>query len=77
LEPITDVYTANESLQILWGYFKVPEIDLKLTLKEIKYLQLTLVDEWDTLTTHYTKELVTRDKLDLLSIMSRGLPMFT
>jgi hypothetical protein len=76
LEPILDVYTANESLQILWGHFKVPEVDLKLTLKEIKYLQLTLVDEWDTLTTHYTKQLVTQDKLDLLSIMSKGLPMF-
>ena len=77
MEPILDVYTANESLQLLWAHFKEPEVELKLTIREVKHLQLTIIDEWDTLTTHYTKQLVTQDKLDLLSIMSKGLPIFT
>jgi hypothetical protein len=77
LEPILDVYTANESLQLLWVHFKEPIVELKLTTEEVKHLQLIIIDEWDTLTTQYKKQLVTQDKLDLLSIMSKGLPIFS
>ena len=76
MEQLQNAYTANESLQLLWIHYKEPIADLALTLRELKYLQLTIIDEWDTLTTHYKKQLVTQDKLDLLSIMSRGLPIF-
>lgn len=76
MEPVLDVYTANESLQLLWVHFKEPIAELKLTKEELKYLQLVIIDEWDTLTTQYKKQLVTQDKLDLLSIMSKGLPIF-
>jgi hypothetical protein len=76
LEQILDVYTANESLQLLWAHFEEPAVELKLTAQEVKHLQLTIIDEWDTLTTQYKKQLVTQDKLDLLSIMSKGLPIF-
>jgi hypothetical protein len=77
LEPILDVYTANESLQLLWVHFKEPVVELKLTTEEVKHLQLIIIDEWDTLTTQYKKQLVVQDKLDLLSIMSKGLPIFS
>lgn len=77
MEPILDVYTANESLQLLWVHFKEPIVELKLTTEEVKHLQLIIIDEWDTLTTQYKKQLVTQDKLDLLSIMSKGLPIFS
>lgn len=73
---ITEKYNANESLQLLWVHYKEPIVDLQLTEEEIKYLQLTIVDEWDTLTTHYKKQLVTQDKLELLSLMSNGEPIF-
>lgn len=73
---VTEKYTANESLQLLWVHYKEPIVDLQLTEEEIKYLQLTIVDEWDTLTTHYKKQLVTQDKLELLSLMSNGEPIF-
>lgn len=77
MEQIQDVYTANESLQLLWIHFKETEVNLCLTKAELKYLQLVIITEWDTLTTHYKKELVSKDKLDLLSIMSKGLPIFS
>lgn len=77
MDTITEVYTANESLQLLWIHYKEKEtINLGLTLKELKYLELTVIHEWDTLTTHYKKQLVSNDKLDILSKMSTGVPYF-
>lgn len=72
-------FTANQALQLLWVHFVQPKeykVNLKLTKAEVKHLQLELLDKWDTLTTHYKKQLVTKDKLDLLRIMSRNEPMF-
>jgi len=77
MEPVLEVYTANESLQLLWVYHKEPMVDLQLSLRELKSLQLTVVDEWDTLTTHYKKKLVSQDKLEILSIFSNKKPLFT
>ncbi len=77
MEPILDVYTANESLQLLWVHFKEPIVELKLTTEEVKHLQLIIIDEWDTLTTQYKKQLVVQDKLDLQYNMYKGLPIFS
>lgn len=73
---ITENYNANESLQLLWVHYKEPIVDLQLTDEEIKYLQLVILDEWDTLTTVYKKQLVTTDKLELLSLFSNGKEIF-
>ena len=77
MEPILDVYTANESLHLLWVHFKEPIVELKLTTEEVKHLQLIIIDEWDTLTTQYKKQLVVQDKLDLQYNMYKGLPIFS
>jgi len=71
-----EVYTANESLQLLWVWYKEPKVDLKLSIGELKVLQLNIIDEWETLTTHYKKKLVSQDKLEILSAFSKNEPMF-
>lgn len=70
-------FSANQALQLLWIHFKEEsKYNLGLTKAEVKHLQLCLIDQWDELTTHYRKQLVTKDKLELLSKMSNGEPMF-
>lgn len=73
---IADRYTANESLQLLWVHFKEPSVDLKLTDEELSYLKLTVIDEWETLTTVYKKQLVTTNKLEFISLCSRNQELF-
>lgn len=76
MEPLPEKYTANESLQLLWVWYKEPIVDLKLSVSEIKQLELTIIDEWETLTTPYRKHLISKDKLEVLSAMSNGRSIF-
>ena len=76
MDTINEIYTANESLQLLWIYYKEETFNLELSLDELKYLELTVIDEWDTLTSLNKTLLVSKDKLDTLSKMSKGLPYF-
>lgn len=76
MEPITDHYNGKEALGILWAYYKMPEVNFRLSQRELKYLNLVVIDEWDSLVSPYKKELVTKDKLELLSTMSKGQPIF-
>jgi hypothetical protein len=70
-------FSSNHALQLLWIHYKEEaKYQLKLTKEEVKHLQLCLIDDWDELTTHYKKQLVTLDKLELLSLMSNGQPIF-
>ena len=73
-----DHFTSNQALQLLWILEKENEkYKLVFTKVELRHIQLYLIDKWDELTTHYKKQLETKDKLDNIAKMSRGLPLFT
>lgn len=70
-------FTSNQALQLLWILEKEQdEYQLELSLKEIKHLQLCVIDDWNNLTTHYKKQLKTQDKLENISRMSNNSPIF-
>jgi hypothetical protein len=73
-----DHFTSNQALQLLWILEKENDkYKLVFTKVELRHIQLCLIDKWDELTTHYKKQLETKDKLDNIAKMSRGLPLFT
>jgi hypothetical protein len=73
-----DNFNSNQALQLLYVHEKEShKYDLSLTNVELRHIQLCLIDKWDELTTHYKKQLETKDKLDNIAKMSRGLPLFT
>lgn len=70
-------FSGNQALQLLWILEKENHLyNLELTEAEVKHLRLCLLEDWGNLTTPYRKELVTRDKLEFLSRVSNGLPIF-
>jgi len=73
MEPeITDVFTANEAMQLLVIHFLYKEHKINLSPREVKHLELSVIDEWELLSPAYRRMLVTKDKLDLLRLMSRN-----
>ena len=70
-------FSGNQALQLLWILEKEnQEYNLELTKEEVSHLRLCLLEDWANLTTPYKKQLVSRDKLETLSRMSNGLPIF-
>lgn len=70
-------FSSNQALQILWILEKENDkYKLELTKVEISHLKFCLLEDWNNLTTPYKKQLVTKDKLELLSRMSNNLPIF-
>ena len=70
-------FTANQSLQLLWILEKENEkYELELTEEEVKHLQFCLIEQWDDLTTHYKKQLKSKDKLDIRQLSTRQQPIF-
>ena len=70
-------FTANQSLQLLWILEKENDkYELELTEEEVKHLQFCLIEQWDDLTTHYKKQLKSKDKLDIIQLITRQQPIF-
>ena len=59
-----EIFTSNQALELL--AFKP-----LLTKEDEAYLKLTVILDWDNLSPDRKETLVTLDKLELLSIMSR------
>lgn len=71
-------FSANQALQLLWILEKEnSKYELELTKEEQQHLRMCLIEDWSNLTTPYKKQLVTQDKLDTISLMSRGEPIFS
>lgn len=76
MEPL-DTFSANQALQLLWILEKEnSKYELEFTKAEVKHLQLCLISQWDELTSHYKKHLISRDLLYIISVMSNNLPIF-
>lgn len=73
---INDHFTNNQALNLLWVNQKDTKVNLELTKEELSHLQLIVIDEWDTLDSPYKKELVSKDKLIILSLMTKQEPIF-
>lgn len=70
-------FSANQALQLLWVLEKEnSKYELELTSEEIKHLQMSVISQWDDLTTHYKKMLLKRDLHGTLLQMVRNLPIF-
>lgn len=72
-----DMFSANQSLQLLWILEREnSKYKLELTKEEISHIRFCLLEDWSNLSTPYKKHLVTQDKLDILSLLSNNLPIF-
>ena len=72
-----DMFSANQSLQLLWILHKENDkYNLELTKEEISHIKFCLLEDWNNLTTPYKNNLVSKDKLDILSLLSNNLPIF-
>jgi len=69
-------FTSNQALNLLWVNQKDPEVNLELTKEELRHLQLTVIDEFDFIDSPYKKELVSKSKLEILSLMTKQEPIF-
>ena len=73
MEPeITDVFSSNEAMQLLVIHFRYPEHKIYLSHKEVKHLELSVIDDYELLSPAYKRMLLKTDKLELLRLMSRN-----
>lgn len=72
-----DMFSANQALQLLWILDKEKDkYKLELTKEEISHIRFCLLEDWSNLSTPYKNYLVTKDKLEVLSLLSNNLPIF-
>ena len=71
-----DHLTSNQAVNLLWANQKDTQVNLEVTLVELRHLQLIVIDEWDTIDSPYKKLLVSKDKLEILSLMTKKEPIF-
>jgi hypothetical protein len=69
-------FTSNQALNLLWVNQKDTRVNLELTKEELRHLQLIVIDEFDTIDSPYFKELVSKDKLEILSLLTKQEPIF-
>ena len=73
---IQEHFTGSQALGLLWVDQKDTLVHLELTKAELRHLQLTVIDEFEFIDSPYRKKLITKDKLELLSLMLNQKPIF-
>lgn len=72
-----DILTGNQALQLLWILEKENnKFKLEFTKEELSHIRFCLIGNWDDLTTPYKDNLVSMDKLEVLSKLANNLPIF-
>ena len=71
MEPL-EQFNANEAAQLLFIHHKHKEYKINLSTQEIRHLELSMIDDWDNLSKAYLRQLVSNDKLEILSAMSNN-----
>lgn len=65
-------FTSNDAMQLLVIHHKHKEYDIALTTEEVKHLELSVIDDWENLSKAYIRQLVSSEKLVVLSAMSNN-----
>lgn len=73
---INEHYTGNQALGLLWIVEKKDPIELEFTKEELRYLQLIVIDELDSISSPYKNKLVSKIKTEILSLMLKQEPIF-
>lgn len=76
MDTTSNHFTGNQALGLLWVVQKEPQVELELTKEELRHLHLIVIDEWDFIDSPYMKNLVSKDKLEILSLMTKQEPIF-
>jgi len=71
-----DHFTARQALGLLWIVEKKDPIELELTKEELRHIQLIVIDEFVFIDSPYMNKLVSKDKLEILSLMLKQEPIF-
>ena len=69
-------FTGSQALGLLWVEQKDSKVQLELTKEELRHLQIIVLDEFDFLDSPYMKKLVSKVKVELLSLMLKQEPIF-
>ena len=67
-------FTSNEAAQLLNIHHNHPEYPIGLFPDEIRHLELCVIDTFNELSPAYLRLFKTKDKLELLALMSRKQP---
>ena len=69
-------FTGMQALGLLWVDQKDLKVELELTKEELRHLQIVVIDEFDFIESPYIDKLVSKVKIEILSLMLKQEPIF-